>query len=40
MDGFVARSYQLEMLEQSLKENIILVVCLINNPPYYTDSPR
>jgi len=39
MDGYVARGYQLEMLEQSLKENIILVVCRIHSHPY-TDSPR
>lgn len=31
MDGYVARGYQLEMLDQSLKENIILVVCRIHN---------
>jgi len=31
MDGYIARGYQLEMLDQSLKENIILVVCCIHS---------
>ncbi|OJJ86947.1 uncharacterized protein ASPGLDRAFT_43420 [Aspergillus glaucus CBS 516.65] len=39
MDRYVARGYQLEMLEQSLKENIILVVCRIHNQPYCRFTP-